>query len=401
MKKYSRFATAALASAMTFSAMGMAVLATEPTPVDGSDTSGSESTAITIPITKNVKVRSENAPMPATTFNFTIDNTVASGTEITITNKDSSGNATTTTQPVLGGPKGGLVETTSITFTPGETLTPPTTTHDGDTTIFTYTGATTLTVDRTKFENLAPGIYRYKITENSGDYDGMEYDTQTTYYVDVYKTNDGVEAAIASKDGNPENKTDVVFNNDFSDPTGDNGTREVTLTKKVEGNQGEKGKQFAFTFKVVGTDGEVYNYQKFTKDQNGKDVAGELKQITQGVNVATETLADGEYIKIYGVSPNDTVYTDETVKGDNGYTTTVDAEGGTLADPEEGAKDKDTIIGNLKQGEKLEADPTITWTNYKQVDTPTGILLTAAPYAAVVALGGVFAGLFFRRKRED
>ena len=215
----------------------------------------------------------------------------------------------------------------------------------------------------------------------------------------MYKTNDGVEAAIASKDGNPENKTDVVFNNDFSDPTGDNGTREVTLTKKVEGNQGEKGKQFAFTFKVVGTDGEVYNYQKFTKDQNGKDVAGELKQITQGVNVATETLADGEYIKIYGVSPNDTVYTDETVKGDNGYTTT--AEGGTLADPEEGAKDKDTIIGNLKQGEKLEADPTITWTNYKQVDTPTGILLTAAPYAAVVALGGVFAGLFFRRKRED
>lgn len=41
------------------------------------------------------------------------------------------------------------------------------------------------------------------------------------------------------------------------------------------------------------------------------------------------------------------------------------------------------------------------FTNTKDGNVPTGILMTAAPYVAVVGLGGVFAGMFFRRKRED
>uniref|UniRef100_UPI001F583852 QVPTGV class sortase B protein-sorting domain-containing protein n=1 Tax=Faecalibaculum rodentium TaxID=1702221 RepID=UPI001F583852 len=37
----------------------------------------------------------------------------------------------------------------------------------------------------------------------------------------------------------------------------------------------------------------------------------------------------------------------------------------------------------------------------KNGDIPTGILMSVAPYAGLVGLGGIFAGLFFRRKRED
>ena len=44
---------------------------------------------------------------------------------------------------------------------------------------------------------------------------------------------------------------------------------------------------------------------------------------------------------------------------------------------------------------------TVTVTNDKTGEIPTGILMTAAPYAGLVALGGIFAGLFFRHKRED
>jgi len=44
---------------------------------------------------------------------------------------------------------------------------------------------------------------------------------------------------------------------------------------------------------------------------------------------------------------------------------------------------------------------TVTVTNDKTGTIPTGILMSAAPYVGLVGLGGIFAGLFFRRKRED
>lgn len=46
-------------------------------------------------------------------------------------------------------------------------------------------------------------------------------------------------------------------------------------------------------------------------------------------------------------------------------------------------------------------DETVAFTNTKDGTVPTGILMTAAPYVAVVGLGSAFAGMFFRRKRED
>ena len=49
----------------------------------------------------------------------------------------------------------------------------------------------------------------------------------------------------------------------------------------------------------------------------------------------------------------------------------------------------------------IEADTTVAYRNDKVVTTPTGIVMTFGPYVLLIALAGVFATLFFRRKREE
>lgn len=47
------------------------------------------------------------------------------------------------------------------------------------------------------------------------------------------------------------------------------------------------------------------------------------------------------------------------------------------------------------------ADRDVLVDNNKAVTTPTGIAMTFAPYALMVAFAGVFAVMFLRKKRED
>lgn len=413
MKKYSRFATAALASAMTFSAMGMAVMAIDPTTPEPS---GEQTTSSKDPLklTKMVTVR-ENVPAPATTFNFEI----TSGEAV---------EATATTQPILSGPDGGLrfgsgenaTTKPSIEFAPIDSEGDITFTDKTDSSSAYYSKSITLQINQDAFTQVkdsegnitadysAPGIYRYVVTEKApaaSAYDGMVYNnSKTSYYVDVYKynpTTEGGEAtfeAVAYKLTGGQltgEKSELDFINDFDSTTGENGTREVVLTKNVTGTQGDKNKKFEFKFTVTSSDtnsSEVYTYHtgKVDKDGNFNPTSGEeLKQFNSG-DEQTVTLKHEEAVKIYGVSPNDDVVTNESAANDDGYTTTVSG----------GDKDNnDKETGNLT--ESITEDKTIMWTNKKDVTTPAGVLLTAAPYAAVVALGGVFAGLFFRRKRED
>ena len=50
----------------------------------------------------------------------------------------------------------------------------------------------------------------------------------------------------------------------------------------------------------------------------------------------------------------------------------------------------------------VSADDTeLTITNHKDAVTPTGIVMTFAPYVALIGLAGVFAATFLRKRRED
>ena len=309
-------------------------------------------------ITINKTVTTDgNTYAPATTFNFAVNAAEATTYD---------GNV------VYAGVQDGLALTnTGIAFTPGESVSE------------SYTGSTTMTVDVSEFEN--PGIYHYTVNEVTPEsaYEGINYDS-TVYDVYVYiETNDeGVLSAtnVVSVNQATEAKGDLSFTNNYGSDD-NNSTHDVTITKDVKGNQGDRDKEFTFKVTVTGATGEKY---KVVVNNNT------VRTITSGEE-ATFTLSDDDTIQIFGLSESDVVKVDEDDYSSDGYTTTYASTQVTNADEE-----ADYISGTITGD-----GATITVTNEKVASTPTGIAMTYGPYALMVALAGGMAVLFLRRRNRE
>lgn len=245
------------------------------------------------------------------------------------------------------------------------------------------TANVTLRIDTTKFYddegNLKPGIYRYTVKETDPNYDGLAADMKD-YTLDVYvssttEAGDTFEAFLLDLD-DPSKKLEKITNVYT--------TNTLEVEKQVEGNQGNKNKEFNFTITIKGTEGETYYVTKGT-DMLPAMVCGE-----DGVATLTVALKDDESVVITGLSEEDTFTVVETEANDDGYITTYTLNGEASTE------------GDLKNGvvEGL-SDQTVVVTNTKNVTTPTGIAMTFAPYVAMVVFAGVFAVMFLRKKRED
>ncbi|HJC88165.1 MAG TPA: QVPTGV class sortase B protein-sorting domain-containing protein, partial [Candidatus Eisenbergiella intestinigallinarum] len=57
--------------------------------------------------------------------------------------------------------------------------------------------------------------------------------------------------------------------------------------------------------------------------------------------------------------------------------------------------------GNYTSTGNLNADKTIVYENIRNASTPTGVVLNIAPYIAMVALAGVLAFVFLRRRHNN
>ena len=101
--------------------------------------------------------------------------------------------------------------------------------------------------------------------------------------------------------------------------------------------------------------------------------------MVSGADPVIYPLKDGESIQIYGLTESDKYTVTEADYGSDGYTTTNGSKTDVVTD------DGDSY----------------TVTNDKSVTTPTGIVLSFAPYILLVALAGVFGVLFLRRKKEE
>ena len=99
------------------------------------------------------------------------------------------------------------------------------------------------------------------------------------------------------------------------------------------------------------------------------------------------TLGHDQTINIYGLSGQDKFTVVEVEANKDGYTTTYKL-GGTAK----------TSITNELEG---DSDKAVEVENNKNATTPTGIIMSFAPYILVLALAGVFAVMFLRKKRED
>lgn len=229
--------------------------------------------------------------------------------------------------------------------------------------------STQISLDDTKFTT--PGIYRYVVTETAGAYDGITYDTKS-YNLDVYVVNGTDGLMIQGATLNAQGAIDKTpgFTNIYA-------TNDLTVKKVITGNQADMTKEFAFTITINGADGEQYKV---------KNSDGTFTTITSGTPVTIE-LGNNEEVKIYGLSANDTYTVVEEDCSDDGYTTTI-----------EGTDTKDglTAAGKVDTG-----DDAVTYTNTKEVTTPTGIMMDMAPYMLMVLAAAVMAVVFLRRKNTQ
>ena len=354
----------------------------------------------TVTLTKKVKYDATNpgkVAFPAATFSFT----VTPATDVTTSTTTMDGYV------VYAGEEGGAYFATgnnTITFTPnGE--------YTFDAINNTIEDTTTISFDTTKFKK--PGVYRYVVSEGSVNTDGVTKDSDT-YYLDVYVINGTtsgtyeVKYVVAFKGTeSATSKSDLIFTNNYD-------TEEVTIKKIITGNQGDKTEEFKFSILVTSggaADGStVANSNETYKAEIFKEGQSNPIPVTFSSGVISESveLGDDDYIVIYGLSENDTYEIYEMVAGADGYTTSY--YDGISTENEETT---DVCIGTVNAGGtassvKVEtpengntADRDVLVDNNKAVTTPTGIAMTFAPYALMVAFAGVFAVMFLRKKRED
>lgn len=241
-------------------------------------------------------------------------------------------------------------------------------------------------VDFTKVVFTAPGLYHYVVTEKDKTYTGITEDTKT---YDLY-----VLVAVDEAEGSVDGLYIAGATFSYMDGatklagmTNTYTTHNITLSKTVTGNQGDRNKYFEFTVTINNAiPGTVYDVEgDFTAntDLNGDEQVDNPTTLTAtgGTVVQKYYLKDGQNIVINGVADGSTYLITETSYANDGYATTVpENANGTIAD----------------------ADVSVTFTNNKQGTVPTGILLETAPYMILgaVVLAGIVVLFVTRRRRS-
>lgn len=365
------------AAALVISASMFAVPASATAVTTGEATAAEGSTTCTFK--KVLESNKANAKVPVVTFKFTI----AAGKAVD--EKIEEGKVTS--PAILAGI--GTPSITNASFGAAD--------DDAFTDTDKFTISKDVTVDFTGVTFPAAGIYRYVVTETAddGSVQGITNDTTTERYLDVYVENgdsgtkiayyvlhdtadapavsedeDNIIATYTGKSEGFENKYDVY---------------DLTLTKEVTGNQGDKTKDFTFIVSITNAKGASVTAKK------GSDAAAAVTLDENGAGTYEVTLKNGESTVISGL-PKSAKY--EITESDNtGYTVTAAAKGdedGTFAD----SKFTDNAITD---------DTTVTFTNKKDGIIPTGVMLSVAGPAVIglVVAGGIVTLSVKRKKRNE
>lgn len=303
----------------------------------------------------------ENAMVPSVMFNYSI--APASKNELTSTGG----------MPVTAGVDGAVsLSPDSVNYSDKKLK------HENADGTTTITAPLSAVLDASKFT--APGIYRYKITQQKPVLNGLNV-THEALFLDVYVENNGtgfvVKGCTLSAEAGSGKKTDG-FANDYA-------THMLTIKKIVEGNQGDKNKDFDFTVTIKGAGGETYKYATV----KGGTTTPNENNAASGTAIRV-SLKNEESVIFYGLSSSDTFTVAEKDYSSDGYTTSYKIGDGTSST--EGSSIADTAIGDF--------DTTVIFTNTKDATVPTDVIRTVAPYVAIVAFAAVMGVVFFRPRRN-
>ena len=244
------------------------------------------------------------------------------------------------------------------------------------------------------------GIYAWTITETTGSEAGMQYNTDAKTYTLIanvvngdngltatYSVVDGTLTTVPSKQGDATKVDTATFTNKYTESANGECT-DLTITKTVAGNQGDKTKDFSFT--VTFTAPSVLPAGQ-TAEQYlaGITVTGATDAVNNNGTV-TFKLKDGQTATFANVLAGTKYSVEETaVAGyQQGWTAT---ENGTA-----GATKQSGLLAG-------EGENSGTMTNTHNDVTPTGIVINNMPYIVMAgaAVAGVVAYGAAKRKLEQ
>ena len=283
----------------------------------------------------------------------------------------------------------------------------------------------TINADFTGVKFDEPGVYRYIVTEDLNESQGVAVAGSIAKTLDVF-VEDGGTGTLSVKsyvlyntviNTAPEKNTAVDKNADKTAKDGKKtdgfvntyDTNDLTLSKTVTGNQGSKDKYFKFevTIKnaVAGTvydvdltsaDGTVIENSATNAEYVGKANPTSVTVGDDGTVTETFYLQNGQSIKILGLAEG-TAYEIEETPEDYVASAVITGDTERTADNSDVA-----LLDNKVFDTELTEDTTVAFTNDRQGAIPTGVILSvAAPVAIGVAVLGGIVFLFVRNKKRD
>ena len=380
MKKHARFLTTLLAAALLVAAALPSAFAFKYTAVEGTSTTFDKYLVMDV-----------DANVPNATFAFT----VAPGTAIA---------ATEDSVAVLAGI--GAPTIAEVTFAPTDSTTAGLPSDTDTATAGQQYATQTAKVDFSGISFTEPGIYRYIVTETATTNQGVTNDVSATRTLDVYVTdNDGAlevssyvlhTGTDAPAAGTDKGSADV---SNTGDKLGDKSagytntydTSNLTFSKTVSGNQASRDKYFAFTVTIRGAvAGTVYDVDLTKADVN---ISANPNDATTCIgNAVTQPQrltvpAGGTVTQVFYLQHGQEI----TIKGL--------AKGTEYAVTENPEDYKQTAPDNAS-GTIVSEDVTAAFTNTRSGVIPTGVLLTVAPFAAIMAIGAVGILVMVGKKRK-
>lgn len=251
-----------------------------------------------------------------------------------------------------------------------------------------------IAVDFSSVNYRTVGIYKYKITEANNHTAGVTYAPAIGMKVTVGNASDentSVEVKSVSfwtldEDGKTFKEKingDDAFENTYTANT-------LTMTKTVKGDMGDKENDyFTYTLTLKGAAGvnypESYEVKGGTKTDNPKSVSVKAGEMT----TYTFKLKHGDSIYIENLPKDITWSVEETpAEGYTAYT-----EYGMLN------KTQGTSYNGTTNGQEITA----AFTNVKEGEIDTGVILDNAPYILMLAVvaGGAMTLVIKKRREEE
>lgn len=264
-----------------------------------------------------------------------------------------------------------------------------------------------------------PGVYYWTITKTASNYSGNQGDVSNnnlastnltaaevqTFYLYAIVTNADqddtqLQVTYGFYESNDVTNGDVAKDDSIVDQYP--GTRrDLTLEKKVEGNQGDRTKAFPFTIRLQGTGDEIYSLEYEKQSDADTYANGNPDDISFRAPV-TVYLKHDQKVTIKDL-PEGVTYTitesgvNNGTNGD-GYSVSAAVTGDT-----EGVNNQAAVNGMISDTSLGKDGAVVTYTNTKNTITPTGILLQFGPPTAafLLAVIGIAAVMINRRRRES